>query len=322
MKIDIKLRVFLMICLLICGCKPKSIPTEPKLPPAIPILQSPLNNAIEVKIPVTLSWYTSSNALSYGLQVSTDSQFVNKVYDTSGIQSTFMKISGLDYSTIYYWRVNATNDNGTSFWSTPVWSFKTDVMPCPGTPTVEYGGKVYHTVQIGSQCWLKENLDIGIMKELSDTLKDNGVIEKHCYDDNPVNCTGRGGLYVWDEAMQYTASPGARGICPLGWHIPTRIEFDTLRLKVNENGNVLKAVGQGVPPGGEGTNTSGFSALLGGRSNSIWGYSDWSEAAYYWSSTELDWSDAYEMRLKSSSGQILLTDILKFSGLSIRCLKD
>jgi hypothetical protein len=34
-------------------------------------------------------------------------------------------------------------------------------QPCPGTPTLDYAGKTYHTVQIGSQCLLKENLDVG-----------------------------------------------------------------------------------------------------------------------------------------------------------------
>ena len=38
---------------------------------------------------------------------------------------------------------------------------------CPGTPTVSYSGKTYNTVQIGSQCWLRENLDVGTRINLS-----------------------------------------------------------------------------------------------------------------------------------------------------------
>lgn len=37
--------------------------------------------------------------------------------------------------------------------------------PCPGIPTVTYEGKTYNTVLIGSQCWLKENLDVGVMNQ-------------------------------------------------------------------------------------------------------------------------------------------------------------
>src|SRR5664280_130964 len=55
---------------------------------------------------------------------------------------------------------------------------------CPGTPTVIYSGKTYHTVQIGSQCWLKENLDAGNMLYPIDTAKNNGIIEKYCYNDD------------------------------------------------------------------------------------------------------------------------------------------
>src|ERR1035437_4843578 len=34
---------------------------------------------------------------------------------------------------------------------------------CQGIPTVTYSGKTYNTIQIGTQCWLKENLDVGTM---------------------------------------------------------------------------------------------------------------------------------------------------------------
>jgi uncharacterized protein (TIGR02145 family) len=75
--------------------------------------------------------------------------------------------------------------------------------PCPGTPTVEYAGKTYNTVQIGSQCWLKENLDVGTMIPGSLEQKNNGTIEKYCYNDSIENCTTYGGLYQWAEAMEY-----------------------------------------------------------------------------------------------------------------------
>ena len=55
------------------------------------------------------------------------------------------------------------------------------VQPCPGTPTVTYYGKTYNTVQIGNQCWLKENLDVGTMintNSSSNKQTNNGIIEK------------------------------------------------------------------------------------------------------------------------------------------------
>ena len=46
--------------------------------------------------------------------------------------------------------------------TTYTFQFATNI-PCPGTPTVEYEGQVYNTIQIFSQCWLKENLNAGLM---------------------------------------------------------------------------------------------------------------------------------------------------------------
>ena len=90
-------------------------------------------------------------------------------------------------------------------------------QPCPGIPTVTYAGKTYNTVQIGSQCWLKENLDVGTMINSTSSgyqQTNNSIIEKYCYDNNPANCETYGGLYEWPEAMQYSTTPGTKGICP------------------------------------------------------------------------------------------------------------
>ena len=114
-----------------------------------------------------------------------------------------------------------------------------------GESKVSYGGKNYNTVLIGAQCWLKENLDIGTMIISSQNSTDNSIIEKYCYGNNPANCTTYGGLYQWNEAMQYGTTSMAQGICPTGWHIPTYEEFQTLIVAVNYDGNSLKEIGQG-----------------------------------------------------------------------------
>src|ERR1039458_6531122 len=75
--------------------------------------------------------------------------------------------------------------------------------PCPNLATVDYSGKTYNTVAIGDQCFLRENLDVGTRINGLDTAKNNGIIDKHCYNDDPANCTTYGGLYQWAEAVQY-----------------------------------------------------------------------------------------------------------------------
>jgi len=193
--------------------------------------------------------------------------------------------------------------------------------PCPGTPTVDYAGKTYNTVQIGNQCWLKENLDVGTRINGSVNQTNNDAIEKYCYNDDPAKCTTYGGLYQWNEAMQYLTTPGAKGICPSGWHIPTLTEFQTLSTTVGNNGNALKAVGQGTG-GGAGTNTSGFSALLAGCRGITNQFINLSNFTNFWISTEYSTSYAYNMSLYYSDNYIDITGYSMGFGYSVRCTKN
>jgi len=133
---------------------------------------------------------------------------------------------------------------------------------------IYYSYKIYNTVTIGTQTWFKENLNVGT-KILSDgnhigsQQKDNGTIEKYCYNNDEVNCDTYGGLYEWAEAMQYVTTEGTQGICPCGWHIPTKGEWETLQSYANNEAVKLIDESQtmnGYTP----TNETGFSALFAG----------------------------------------------------------
>ncbi|OGU84859.1 MAG: hypothetical protein A2W11_12175 [Ignavibacteria bacterium RBG_16_35_7] len=195
-------------------------------------------------------------------------------------------------------------------------------MPCPGIPTVSYSGRIYNTVLVGDQCWLKENLNVGTMIQGSGDQSNNTVLEKYCYDNNENNCNNYGGLYQWDEAMQYATNEGAQGICPDGWHLPTLAEFETLKATVSDDGNALKAIGQGSGAGA-GTNISGFSALLAGN-----GYfqsalfTALGETGTFQSSTE-GGLGAAQLGLVSNDNSIGgLSGNFKAHGFSVRCIKD
>ena len=107
----------------------------PPPPPAAPTLSSPLDGATGVSTNPTLSWNASSGATSYRVQVSTSSAFTTTVYDQSGIVGTSTNVSGLAASTVYYWRVNATNAGGTSAFSA-VSSFTTGAGSPPAAPAL------------------------------------------------------------------------------------------------------------------------------------------------------------------------------------------
>jgi uncharacterized protein (TIGR02145 family) len=216
---------------------------------------------------------------------------------------------------------------------------RTRIVSCPGIPTITYAGQIYHTVQIGSQCWLRENLNVGTMIFGNVDQTNNGVVEKYCYNDSTTNCDKYGGLYQWAEAVQYTngatnstmASPAltgnVQGICPDGWHIPTQTEFQTLAKAVNDgtgvyqNANALKIFGEGNY-GGVGTNTSGFSALFAGNHYYNSAFDHLGYNTYFWSSSEDDTNFVYRMDLSWASNFIYIMDYYKNSANSIRCLKN
>ena len=116
----------------------------PPSTPSVPTLISPVNGATGVSTNPTLSWNATNSADSYGVQVSTDAGFGTIVYNQTGIASTSISLTGLAGNTIYYWRVNATNINGTSPWS-GVWSFTTMAGP-PAVPTLSSPGNGMNNV--------------------------------------------------------------------------------------------------------------------------------------------------------------------------------
>jgi uncharacterized protein (TIGR02145 family) len=221
-----------------------------------------------------------------------------------------------------------TLDNGIGYWVKAkadgliIFNNAPPVDSCKSKAFI-YQGKLYSTVKIGDQCWMSENLDVGTMVVGGAFQTDNSTLEKYCYEDDPLNCALYGGLYQWDEAMQYVTTPGAQGVCPAGWHIPAHSEQQSLSSVVGGDGNALKAGGQGTGAGA-GTNTSGFSALLAGR----WYYGDGSFSnlggvAYLWSSTESDASDADALYLSDANGDIgFYTLTSKDYGYSVRCIEN
>jgi uncharacterized protein (TIGR02145 family) len=191
-------------------------------------------------------------------------------------------------------------------------------------------GIKYSTVQIGDQCWLGENLRTRHNPLYPDSLVP--ISGRFCFD---TYCNdARGAHYSWTAMMN--GQPGAtlenpdvviQGICPSGWHVPTRKEWDELQNYLTVDGN-----------GGSGTfagakmktvsSTSGFDALLIGN----WGYGIYNKApqASFWS------ADIYQIEGEEDedTGEarlIYLTDDTPFMngahrnkelGLSVRCVRD
>ncbi len=287
-------------------------------PPFPPNTASPLDNETGVSTSPILSWTCAdpnNDFLVYDVYFGTDNPPTTKV--SSGQNETSLNRNGLSNGTAYYWRV-VVKDNHNNSTVGAIWSFITN-FNC-GQPIL-HANKSYNTVSIGTQCWLKENLDIGTMLDSLQNQSDDNFIEKYCYKNDTANCTFYGGLYQWDEAMQYSTIEGSQGICPLGWHIPTHTEFQELKTIVNGNGNALKEMGQGSG-GGVGTNTSGFSALLAGDKDHTGRFHNLHYFAEFWNSSSENATLASVINLTYNDIGVGFGVQNVTYGYSIRCIKN
>ncbi len=196
-----------------------------------------------------------------------------------------------------------------------------------GASTVSNGTTQSATIVIGTQCWMALNMNVGTRITDYLTSTDNAITEKYCYDNDESICTSDGALYQWAEAMQYSETEGAQGICPIGWHIPRDSEQHTLD-------NFLKDEGETCDPERElegydcsGADTklkvggsSGFNGIFAGRNGE--GFSDRSERALLWSSSQSGGGWAWLRRLDSDAAAVLRQTMPKPNGFSVRCVKD
>jgi uncharacterized protein (TIGR02145 family)/uncharacterized repeat protein (TIGR02543 family) len=179
-------------------------------------------------------------------------------------------------------------------------------------------GKKYKKVKINSQTWMAENLNYDVPNVETDV----------CYNKSAENCARYGRLYNWNTAVggadgSSTNPSGIRGVCPVGWHLPSDAEWTILMNYVGTNaGTKLKSsTGWSSSSGAAGLDIYGFSALPGGYgySNGTFGYAgsegDW------WSATE---SGSYGWyRYMSYGSESVYRDTYGKAYLfSVRCVQD
>ena len=281
----------------------------------------------------------------------------NCIHIGQGTGSFSDNLNGLQPETTYYIRAFAINSIGVGYGSEVSFTTTTsntaqDGQPCSGTPTLtDIDGNIYNTVQIGQQCWMKENLRTSKYADNMPILAGNtySCTEPYRYapDNNESNVPTHGYLYNWAAVMNGASSSNAnpsvvQGICPTGWHVPSDAEWTQLINHVSsqsqyvcgsDNTYIAKALASttgwsssantcavGNTPSGN--NASGFSALPTGNYGGDWIY--FGNDATFWSATEhygysceawyrhLSYDFAYEMRYY---------DVMSV-GMSVRCVRD
>jgi len=199
----------------------------------------------------------------------------------------------------------------------------------------------YATVTIGTQTWMAENLKAGVRIDGVQEQTNNGIIEKYCYNDSTENCNIYGGLYQWNEMMQYSTNEGVRGICLTGWHIPTNAEWCTVTrfldptvdcgmwgysgtdggAKMKSTGTLEAGTGLWYSPNIAG-NKSGFTAFPGGFLDSHGSFYQIGIEGFWWSSSEYYPGLAWYQSLINGGRQFYRLGGDLRGGFSVRCLRD
>ena len=192
-----------------------------------------------------------------------------------------------------------------------------------GSMTDSRDGQMYKTVTIGTQTWMAENLNYK-------------TDSSFCYNNGESNCTKYGRLYTWAAAVGklesecgygYTCtlpSGNIQGVCPSGWHLPSKTEWETLFDTVGGKsmvGKVLKST-SGWYDNGNGTDAFGFSALPAGYRENNDDYYNEGVLALFWSSSENISFSAYYMGLDFNHDDAGLNYDSKNIAFPVRCLQD
>jgi len=264
-------------------------------------------------------------------------------------------ITGLNSGTTYYVRAYVTDIEGTVYGNEL--HFSTNLsLPAPVGSISDIDCNVYRTVQIGTQTWMAENLKT---TRYNDGIQIPNVPYNYewialktgayrWYEDDAATFRNMyGALYNW-----YTVKAGK--LCPTGWHVPSDAEWKQLEMTLGMtkyeadswSGDYLDENGRGTDQGtqmkatsgwfdwdgkpGNGTNTSGFSALPGGdtwfeesvgagNSTTWWTSTDYAvQEDNWWTPLE----NGIVRTLYSNAPGIIRGIYPADCGVSVRCLKD
>jgi uncharacterized protein (TIGR02145 family)/prepilin-type N-terminal cleavage/methylation domain-containing protein len=217
---------------------------------------------------------------------------------------------GPSYSTFTLDATNTASDT--------TYNVTNDTSPTLGSSVP--AGPSIPTVTIGTQTWMQNNMNVGTRIDGVNEQTDNSIVEKYCYDNLESNCSNYGGLYQWNEMMQYITAEGSRGICPAGFHVPTDSEWTILTTYL-EGADVA---GVKLPIGG----SSGLNLPFAGyrfSDGSFWyDVSDvnmWSSTVYTFEG-EINENSAFGLFLNAGYPTVYQSGDDKTEGCPVRCLMN
>ena len=213
--------------------------------------------------------------------------------------------------------------------------------PCEAEGSISYHDHDYLLVEIGDQCWFRENLQTlqfnngDSIPYGTATLWSSSVWRNLSFV-GPAAAPYLGyepNLNHFGALYNHHAVTDTRGLCPSGWHVPSDEEWIQLAAQLGVDSTQLYSTdwaGSNVdisdqirdPSFANGTNSSGFSALAAGTVDTWGSMVQAQTSAHFWTST-LDGGLAWDRRLSSQiPNAILRYTSDQRAGLSVRCLMD
>jgi len=253
--------------------------------------------------------------------------------DGTGLGAFTSSINGLTANTTYYVRAYATNSVGTVYGNEE--SFTTLPPTCSDGVT-DIDGNHYDGVQIGTQCWMKQNLRVTKYANGTSITLDGSTSSSTPYryypNGNASNVSTYGYLYNWPAAMNgattSSSNPsGIQGVCPAGWHLPSDAEWTELTNYLGGEsvaGGKLKETGttHWASPNTGATNETGFTALPGGFRYNSGAFDLIGNNGYWWSATEGSATSAWYRDVYYNDSNVARYYGNKEVGFSVRCLRD
>jgi uncharacterized protein (TIGR02145 family) len=269
----------------------------------------------------------SARGVCYGTSANPDLATGLHTTETGGVGTFTSAVTGLSDGTVYYARAYVTNE------VTTVYGTQVQFL----TMVADVDNNLYKTVVIGTQVWMAENLKTTQYNNSTPVAYVTGnaawaalSTPAYCwYNDVTANKDIYGALYNWFAAH-------AANLCPTGWHVPTDADFNTMELYLGipsaeidvwgwrgtNEGAKLKST-TGWSSNGNGTNTSGFTALPGGyRQYGSGGSYGVGDLTYFWTATESISTEGWFRHLTSAESRVNKAATSKVAGKYIRCVKN
>lgn len=211
--------------------------------------------------------------------------------------------------------------------------------PCEGFVYHDLDGNTFNGVEIGTQCWMDQNLKVTRYpngEEIPNitvdsewiALGNNNTDDAYCYYNNNAGSI-YGALYTYAAAIAdnwVRDNYDGQGVCPFGWHLPTDSEWSILTTFLGGEsiaGGKMKSVGTTYwdSPNVGATNSSNFNGLPGGYR--IFGYFRYSsDNSCWWSATVSTSGYSWRRSLYHNEESVYRWPISRSDGLSIRCLRN